>query len=689
MNSLRLHKDQFIAVNGVVYQLKRPVTRQADGARAYLLEHPETGDVLTMSTPEFELGFAEGTIEFAEDPTRALDADTKALLKVDYGAVPESMRKAAERLQPYVHGFYDRFVLSKSKKVLTAFIRGLAKEIGDEDPPAWNTLCRHLARWETAGTRDIRILLPKYHKRGPSRSRLHPFVQEQMKGAVNEVYLTTSKHKAKHVLAAVFKAIERWNAEHGPAEQLACPSLRTVQRAIEGIDKYTKALKRHGKAYADHHYKAVMAGPEARDILEVVEIDHTKVDLKVLDDETGAELGRPWITLVIDRHSRCVVGFYIGFTPPSIVSVAMALRHAMTPKRYVKSQYPEVQSEYPCWGVPDRIVCDHGAEFHSDSFIDAAKQLDFVLTYAPVDCPEFKGKVERFFRTANENVGHTVSGTSHPRVRGTYGADTAGEPAMTFNTFVARFHRWLLDVYHRDIHEGILDVPLRRWQEAEARRQPRRPASMKALDALWPGDRAAITRKGIQWGRLRWNSQELQAIRTLPTFKAKDKVKFRVNPDDVRVVEVVHPVSGTAFAVGPADKDFPTGISLFQWQRAVRLAAVRANGAVDQKVIMTALNDLRLQADRLFGRKGRYHLNKVARFKNIGMKAEDFDISEQAEERATATTTNGASEEPTDSTTVSGGTTAPQTPVPPKSWATKVLRKNTPPSSNPGESDGH
>ncbi|GLR81373.1 transposase family protein (plasmid) [Azospirillum oryzae] len=674
MTAQRLRKDQFVAIDGNIFQLRRVVTRQADGARAYQFEHPETGEIITKSIAEYEQGFVEGTIELAEDPAKALDPETKALLNVDFGSVPETMRKAAQRILPYVRGFHDRCIRSKSKKPLTKFINELAAEIGDTHPPAWNSLCRHLGQWEKAGTRDVRILVPKYHKRGPRQRQMHPFIQEKLTCAINEVYLTTSKNKAKHVRAALFEEVKRWNAEHGPEQQLACPALRTIQRAIKDIDQYTKALKRFGKAYADHHFKAVMVGPEAKDLLEFVEIDHTQVDLKVLDDETGSVLGRPWITAVIDRYSRCIVGFYIGFTPPSVTSVMMALRHMMTPKEYVKQRYPEVQSEYPCWGVPDQVICDHGAEFHSESLIEASQQLGFTMTYAPVGCPEFKGKIERFFRTANENVGHTVTGTAHPGVRDALVAKTAGETQMPFKVFVARFHRWVLDVYHRSVHEGIVDVPLRRWKEAEARREPRRPPSMKSLNALRPSDNVAITRQGIKRGRLRWNSQELQAIRTLPDFKAQDTVKIRINPDDVHTIEVIHPKSGQPFTVGPADPNFPTGITLFQWERAVSLANSRASGAVNHDIIMTTLNDLRIQADQLLRQKNRFHTKKVARFKNIGMQPGDFTPKDPADGNATP---EPANEMPALSAQEVADPMPPSAP-PAQAWATKILRKNNP-----------
>jgi hypothetical protein len=65
------------------------------------------------------------------------------------------------------------------------------------------------------------------------------------------------------------------------------------------------------------------------EILERVEIDHTPLDLFVVDDDTGMPLGRPYVTLCIDDFSRCILGMHIGFTSPSYQSVVqfMGLGH--------------------------------------------------------------------------------------------------------------------------------------------------------------------------------------------------------------------------------------------------------------------------------------------------------------------------------------------------------------------------
>jgi putative transposase len=59
--------------------------------------------------------------------------------------------------------------------------------------------------------------------------------------------------------------------------------------------------------------------------LEVVQIDHTPVDVIVVDEAHRLPIGGPWLTLAIDVATRVVVGFYVSLEAPSSTSVALCL----------------------------------------------------------------------------------------------------------------------------------------------------------------------------------------------------------------------------------------------------------------------------------------------------------------------------------------------------------------------------
>lgn len=49
---------------------------------------------------------------------------------------------------------------------------------------------------------------------------------------------------------------------------------------------------------------------------QVWQVDHTRSDVLVVD-QSGSLLGRPWLTIVVDTYSRCMMGIHLGFDAPS------------------------------------------------------------------------------------------------------------------------------------------------------------------------------------------------------------------------------------------------------------------------------------------------------------------------------------------------------------------------------------
>jgi len=72
--------------------------------------------------------------------------------------------------------------------------------------------------------------------------------------------------------------------------------------------------------------------PATRRALGIVQVDHTPVDVMVVEQGTRQSIGRPWITVVFDIATRAVLGFHVSLEAPSATSVAMTLGMACLPK---------------------------------------------------------------------------------------------------------------------------------------------------------------------------------------------------------------------------------------------------------------------------------------------------------------------------------------------------------------------
>jgi hypothetical protein len=87
---------------------------------------------------------------------------------------------------------------------------------------------------------------------------------------------------------------------------------------------------------------------------EVVQIDHTRVDLIIVDRPHRQPLQRPWLTLGIDVASRMVAGFYLTLEAPSAMSVARAIQHIVQRKEQSVTGL-DVTAAWPTSGFPEMI----------------------------------------------------------------------------------------------------------------------------------------------------------------------------------------------------------------------------------------------------------------------------------------------------------------------------------------------
>jgi putative transposase len=106
-------------------------------------------------------------------------------------------------------------------------------------------------------------------------------------------------------------------------------------------------MAKYGKQEASIRFRTSMFSPKTKHILEVAEIDHTPVDLFIVDENTMLPLGRPTLTLLIDRKSKMILGVYVSFGGPSTEAVFKCLRHAILPKDYLRERYPRVEGVWP------------------------------------------------------------------------------------------------------------------------------------------------------------------------------------------------------------------------------------------------------------------------------------------------------------------------------------------------------
>ena len=131
----------------------------------------------------------------------------------------------------------------------------------------------------------------------------------------------------------------------------------------------------------------------------------------MIDDRDNLPLGRLTLTHCLDTATRYPLGYYLGFEPPSYLTVMECLHHAIRPKDDVRKQYG-TEHEWLAYGIPATLVIDNGKEFIGRDLEDACLLLGIVLQYTPVRTPQFKAGVERMFGSLNTMFFHALPGTT-------------------------------------------------------------------------------------------------------------------------------------------------------------------------------------------------------------------------------------------------------------------------------------
>jgi putative transposase len=116
--------------------------------------------------------------------------------------------------------------------------------------------------------------------------------------------------------------------------------------------------------------------------LAVAQIDHTPMDVIVVDEEHRQPIQRPSLTVVIDVYSRMVLGFAIYLEKPSAFTAGLAIAHAVLPKDDWLTGVG-VQAEWPCWGKMRKIHCDNAKEFRGTVIGRACQDHDITVDHRP------------------------------------------------------------------------------------------------------------------------------------------------------------------------------------------------------------------------------------------------------------------------------------------------------------------
>jgi len=457
-----------------------------------------------------------------------------------------------------------------------------------------STIYRWIERYNQTG--KISSLVPSEKSGGKGKSRLSSEIEAIIQASIEEVYLNRQRKSIKKVVEEVMMRCK--NASIKP------PHPNTIQYRIRTISEEEKLKQRYGASRAKEVFEPTAGRySEAAFPYSVIQIDHTKVDIILVDEHHRQPIGRPWITVAIDVFSRMVAGFYVSFDPPGAIGTGMCLAHAILPKEMWLAEH-EVTGDWPCWGVMRTIHADNAKEFRGNMLRKAAEEYGINLEWRPVKEPRWGGHIERLVGTLM-NETHTLPGTtfSNPNQRKDY--DSEKMAALTLFEFEKWLTTFIVNVYHNKVHKGIGTSPLALYNEGVfgSPKQvgsglPERIFNERKLNLdFLPYVERTIQDYGVIIDHIQYYHGVLRKwINAIERGSGKARVKrkfiFKRDPRDISVVYFYDPEIKEYFEIPYRNTAHPP-ITIWEYREIERKLAEEGKANIDEAAIFEGYEKLK------------------------------------------------------------------------------------------------
>ena len=287
-------------------------------------------------------------------------------------------------------------------------------------------------------------LLPDYHQCGNRQPRFPESTLQILTAFIDTAY---EHHKQKSKREVYGEFVNCCQAQG----MVSIPSYKTFVAAVNRRPRYEQVKKRagHRAAYPQEPLYWELSSslpPHGDRPFEIAHIDHTKLDVQLVDSRTRQPFGRPWATFLTDAFSRRILAVYLSFDEPSYRSCMMVLRECV--HRYRR--------------FPELLVVDWGPEFESVYFETLLARYECSKATRPKAKPRFGSVIERLFGTTNSAFIHNLAGNTQvmKNVRQvTKAVDPKQHAVWTLGSLYAELRRFAYSVYDTSPHGTLKQTP--------------------------------------------------------------------------------------------------------------------------------------------------------------------------------------------------------------------------------------
>lgn len=556
----RFEKNASVSIDGVELRLLKKFPD-----KRWQLVETRTGSILEHTEAELFEQHYKGNLRFIGGVpgirTRPVHRELSEAEKADvrwrmhFIKAVQGLPASKRAFDPAIEDAWKHYKQDMKQEAATSSIRRRRRS-GHTHRPGWISVYRWRTRYEQSGE-NAYSQVNKSHE----SDSIDADLARKIDDALEEEYLIRERNPLQEAIDAAIMKCKDENERRGRIglELLPMPTRRDVQSRLSLISAFDQCAARYGRQVALTKFRAVHGHRVTTQALERCEIDHTPLDLFVVDDK-GLPLGRPYVTMCIDDYTRCILGIYIGFVPPSYQSVSYCLKHAFMAKIAQKSEYPDVKHPWIACGLCRTLIVDQAVEMHSEALETACAQLGITIEYAPRKQGWYKGKIERVLGRLNREVAHGTPGTTFSNIieKGDYNPEKFALARLS--TLKLAVHTWVCDVYHQKKHHALGMPPDTMWELNVRTEDIRFPADREFLNIIMgrPYQRV-LSHKGICFEDLYYGSDALHQLRHL--FGDTLDVQIRVDESDIGEIHVLY---GDEIVTAKALRyDYANGLSLW------------------------------------------------------------------------------------------------------------------------------
>lgn len=427
----------------VIFRWKgtRFLIQVSEGKTAVFAQRLNDGHFQLFQLQDLTTWLEEGELVIEHQPTAQ---ETRQKTPTEFIEIPTHFRKQAKKRLEIIRPLLKR----------PRFGRKRAEEIGEQHGVHWRTLYRWVRDYRSYGYKG---LIPQW---AFARQYDHVWKDLRAKAIWDEILTRLYRKKIKPSKSYVIKQFE------GACDAgLVRPRRSTLFRIFKTLPPDEETLDRDGEQAHDKKFGAhfVQYASTRSFPLEHIQIDHTLLDISLVDELLGVPIGRPWLTLGYDLYSRMPWGYYLSYHRPNIVSLMMCLRHGVLLK-HSKDLFG-TESDWPVYGIPKLLTVDNGKEFHSTYFNDVTADLNIWLRYRPRRKSYFGGAGERGFGTLNTELLHNLRGNTKTMKNVKFKSHLPDDEAVwTLPLLDIALTTYFTDIYPHEEHDGLKGrTPFSMW----------------------------------------------------------------------------------------------------------------------------------------------------------------------------------------------------------------------------------